>query len=70
MTKKPKKHSNYYSGGEISFGLEVLLFVIAIFVIWIFMGGAKKPAEQKPFITPLSDQINPGMKYGPNDINN
>jgi hypothetical protein len=27
-------------------------------------------AEEKPFITPLSDPINPGMKYGPNDIKN
>lgn len=65
-----KRKFKNINGGEIPFGLEVLLFVIAIFVIWIFMGGAKKPAEQRPFITPLSDQINPGMKYGPNDINN
>lgn len=55
------------SGGEISFGLEVLLFVVAIFIIWIFMGGAKKPTETKPFITPLTDPVNPGVKYGPGD---
>ena len=72
LNKKPelKKYSNYYSGGEISFGLEVLLFVVAVFIIWILMGGAKKQVEEKPFITPLSDQVNPGMKYGPEDIKN
>lgn len=58
------------SGGEIPFGLEVLLFVLAIFVIWVLVGGAKKEVEEKPFITPLSDQVNPGTKYGPKDINN
>ena len=63
---KTKKHN----GGEISFGLEVLLFVVVIFIIWIFMGGAKKKVEEKPFITPLSNQVNPGMKYGPKDIQN
>lgn len=66
--KKNKRHN--YSGGEMSFGLEVLLFVVVIFIIWIFMGGAKKTVEEKPFITPLNDQINPGTKYGPGDINN
>jgi hypothetical protein len=55
------------SGGEIPFGLEVLLFVIAIFVVWILMGGAKKPADTKPFITPLTDPVNPGLKYGPGE---
>lgn len=64
-----KKYNNYH-GGEMSFGLEVILFVLAIFIIWILAGGAKKPIEQKPFITPLSDQVNPGMKYGPGDIKN
>ena len=63
MIKKLKK----YNGGEISFGLEIILFVLGIFIIWILMGGAKKPPEEKPFITPLSDQVNPGMKYGPGD---
>jgi len=67
--KEKEKHSNH-SGGEMHFGLEVLLFVVAVFIIWILMGGAKKPPEEKPFITPLSDQVNPGMKYGPGDIIN
>jgi hypothetical protein len=67
--KKDKKTVEHKKGG-ISFGFEVLLFVLAIFVIWVLMGGAKKTTEEKPFITPLSDQINPGMKYGPEDVKN
>ena len=69
-SKKPDVKKHHHSGGEMSFGVEVILFVVAVFVIWILAGGAKKPIEQKPFITPLSDQVNPGMKYGPEDIKN
>jgi hypothetical protein len=46
------------------------LFVLAIFIIWVLTGGIKKKTEEKPFITPLSDQVNPGMKYGPEDKKN
>jgi len=63
--KKPKKHTEHKGG--IPFGLEVLLFILAIFIIWILTGGIKQK-EDKPFITPLSDMVNPGMKYGPEDV--
>ncbi|GEM_PF-4509319 len=42
----PKKHS----GGEMSFGLEVILFVVAIFVLWVLMGKPKTENSDKPFI--------------------
>ena len=58
--KKPVEHKK----GVIPFGLEVLLFVLAIFIIWVLTGGMKKK-EDKPFITPLTDPVNPGVKYGP-----
>lgn len=62
--KEYKKDNHHHSSkGEISFGLEVLLFIIAIFIIWIFMGGAKQPTDQKPFINPPANQVVP-------DINN
>ena len=61
--KKPTKHAS----GGIPFGLEILLFILLIFVIWVLTGGAKKD-EDKPFITPLTDPVNPGMKYGPEDV--
>lgn len=64
---KPKKRVEHSSGG-MPFGLEVLLFVIVIFVIWVLAGGAKKPVQQKPFIVPLNDPSNPGRTYGPEDL--
>ena len=62
--KKDSKKKTHHKGG-LSFGVEVLLFVIVIFVLWILAGGTKKPIEDKPFITPLTDPVNPGIKYGP-----
>ncbi len=44
---KPKAHK---SGGEMSFGMEILLFLLAIFVIWVFVGKPKTENADKPFI--------------------
>ncbi|MFA6392739.1 MAG: hypothetical protein WCW54_01485 [Candidatus Paceibacterota bacterium] len=44
--KKPKKKS----GGEMNFGLEIILFIVAIFVIWVLMGKPKSENTDKPFI--------------------
>lgn len=53
--KTEKKHSHH--GGEIPFGLEVVLFVVAIFVIWVLMGGAKKGKVEEPFIKQTTNKI-------------
>ena len=45
--KKPKKH---HSGGEMSFGMEIILFMIAIFIIWALVGQPKSENVDKPFI--------------------
>ena len=61
MAEKPKekKHS-HHSGGEMNFGVEVLLFVIGIFIIWLIAGGAKKPTTgEKPFIPQPEVQVSP-----------
>jgi uncharacterized membrane protein YkgB len=60
--KKPEVHK-----GGLSFGMEILLFVLAIFIIWVLTGGMKKTTEEKPFITPLTDPVNPGTTYGPKE---
>jgi hypothetical protein len=61
MAEKKKKNS----GGEMSFGLEVLLFVVAIFVIWILMGGAKKDKQKSIFLLQEPGQIVPSENtYG------
>lgn len=72
MDKNNKKEikKSHHSKGEMSFGLEIFLFIVVIFIIWVLVGGAKKPTEEKPFITPLTDQVNPGKTYGPGDIKN
>ena len=70
MAEKKEREEKHKSKGEMSFGLEVFLFVLAIFIIWILAGGAKKPVETKPFITPLTDPVSPGVKYGPGDMPN
>jgi hypothetical protein len=44
--KKPKKHSS----GGISFGMEVLLFVLAVFIIWVLVGQPKSENVDKPFM--------------------
>ena len=50
--KKEDKKSSHkkHSGGGMSFGLEVVLFVLAIFVIWILMGKPQTENGNKPFI--------------------
>ena len=42
----PKKHT----GGEMSFGMEIILFLIAIFVIWVLVGKPRSENTDKPFI--------------------
>jgi len=67
--KDDKKKKVHHSGGELNFGIEVLLFVVGIFIIWVLAGGAKKSTtEEKPFMTQPTNQITPNTGYGP--INN
>ncbi len=65
MDKKSKR--NIYNKGEMHFGMEVLLFIVAIFILWVLVGGNKKQIEQKPFITPLNDEVAPGRTYNPGE---
>lgn len=52
-----KKH--HPSGGEMNFGLEVILFVVVIFIIWLLAGGAKKPQPQSPLLVPDTQPMAP-----------
>ncbi|MFA6251283.1 MAG: hypothetical protein WC603_01495 [Candidatus Paceibacterota bacterium] len=67
MAEKPKEKK--HSGGGMSFGLEVLLFVVAIFIIWILMGGAKKDKdkEESMFLIQKPGQISNSGSYGSSD---
>lgn len=51
--KKDKKEKHHHhSKGEMSFGLEVFLFVVAIFILWLVTGGAKKETPTSPLLVP------------------
>lgn len=50
----PKKHS----GGEMSFGMELILFLVAIFVIWVLVGKPRSENADKPFIKGQTTNIN------------
>ena len=63
--KKPEKNkTSTKSSGGLSFGMEVLLFMIAIFVIWIMAGGAKKEEPSSPLLVPNVNEKNPNRGYG------
>jgi hypothetical protein len=64
--KKGEKKKSHHHGGEIPFGLEVVLFVLAIFVIWVLMGGAKKGKVEDPFIKQTTNKIQTSTGYGAN----
>ncbi len=56
-----KEHSSQ-SGSGMHFGVEVILFVVAIFILWVLAGGAKKPTtNEKPFIAQPSNEIKTGI---------
>ena len=62
---------NSYNKGASHLGLEVLLLIVGVFIIWLIAGGAKKPTEDnKPFIKPLTDPVAPGKTYGPSEPKN
>lgn len=56
-----------YNRGEMSFGMEILLFLLVLFVIWVLTGGQKHEDVKKPFVDPLVDSPTPGRAYGPNE---
>lgn len=64
---EPKKKS--HTGGEMNFGIEVLIFVVIIFILWILAGGSKKEAPSSPILVPDTVEILPNNNsgYGPNN---
>jgi hypothetical protein len=70
MAEKPKdkkKPEHKKHGGEMSFGVEILIFIIIIFVLWILSGGTKKEQPASPILVPDNTQIVPVGGYGINN---
>ena len=45
--------------GEMDFGMMVLLFIVAIFVLWVLTGGPNKCESNKPFINLYNNSSSP-----------
>ncbi len=59
MFNKNKKFKNF-NAGEMPFGLQIIIFLLIIFVIWVLAGGAKKEEVPSPLIKPTYEGIIPG----------
>ncbi len=44
--KEPKKHTK----GGISFEVEIIIFVVGLFIIWLLVGKPSTENSNKPFI--------------------
>ena len=56
------------NAGEMDFGVQILLFLVLIFIVWVLMGGpSKSRTKDDPFIIPLDDQQTPGRTFGPGE---
>ena len=57
--KKKEVKKSHHSGGEMSFGMEIVLFLVALFIIWALFSKPSENAD-KPFIkattTPTTSQ--------------
>lgn len=51
INKKLKKN-----GGEMPFGLQIIIFLVIIFVIWVLTGGTKYGKESTPLIKPVYEE--------------
>jgi len=59
-SKDKKKDSGHHNGGEMPFFLEIVLFIVVIFIIWVLTGGTENKTDQKPFLeTNPIDEIVP-----------
>ena len=61
------KKKNIYNRGAMEFGMEILIFVVIVFILWVFTGGANRWQTSKPYIKPLNDPNTPGRVYGPGE---
>jgi hypothetical protein len=57
--KKSEKKPHHHSSGGVSFGMEIILFIVAIFILWVLTGGTKKEAPQSPLLVPNPEPMSP-----------
>lgn len=56
MAEKPKdkSKSHSHSSGGISFGAEILIFLVVLFILWVLTGGAKTSTQTSPILVPAT----------------
>ncbi len=59
-SKDKKIEKKHHNSGGLSFGMEVILFVVIIFIIWVLTGGTKKQPPESPLLVPADSQVQKG----------
>ncbi len=52
--------------GEMEFLGMILMFIVAIFILWVLTGGPQGSSKDKPFIDPYNSPA-PLRVYGPGE---
>jgi len=47
--KKKEVKKSHHSGGEMNFGVEIVLFLVALFILWAVLSGPSENAD-KPLL--------------------
>jgi hypothetical protein len=50
------------------FLIEIILAVVAIFIIWLVSGMYKEEEENKPFVVPYTDPVHGGKVFGTENL--
>jgi hypothetical protein len=41
--------------GELSFGAQILLFLVILFAVWVLLGGGQKEVTDKRLFIPINE---------------
>jgi hypothetical protein len=63
MNKSNKKRGIPTQSGEMGLGTMVLIFMAALFILWVLSGGQHNETNNKPFIKPITEQGTPIQPY-------
>jgi hypothetical protein len=64
MAEKDKKKKPVSHSEGMGFGTQIILLVLAVFIIWVLMGGAKKAQIKEVFTMPEPAESTPIGSYG------
>lgn len=50
------------------FLIEIILVIVAVFIIWLISGGYKEEEKNEPFIVPYTDPVHGGKVFGTENL--